>query len=412
MYTRDAVITVLPFSQQRQGEDVVIGRVDTGVFLAIPPDAVEILEELAAGKNIGEVSDSYQRKYGSVPDLDDFLDLLEAKGIVNSDSIDTESRPLVRKGPLATRQIHYHFAGFPESIARSLFGKPALTASLLLVLYAVYLCVQHPSLIPRTADLYFPDHQTLSWIILLAAGYGALFAHEMAHLIAAKALGISSRLGISHRLWYLVAETDLTGLWSVPRAKRFLPLLAGMILDATSGSLLIVVVFSASSHWIALPVFLVRVIKATAFAYLMRMAWQCLLYMRTDLYYVIGGCFNCKSLMQDTENYLHNQIAKVLPKKRTVDQSAIPSAERRIIRIYSLIWIAGRIEAIVLLGIVTIPLAIRYFRSLGDVFRIGYAANPSNFVDALLLVTYFLVPTVAGFALWIRSIVQRERTFR
>jgi len=412
MYTRDAVITVLPFSQQRQGEDVVIGRVDTGVFLAIPPDAVEILEELAAGKNIGEVSDSYQRKYGSVPDLDDFLDLLEAKGIVNSDSIDTESKPLVRKGPPATRQIRYHFAGFPESIARTLFGKPVLTASLLLVLYAVYLCVQHPSLIPRAADLYFPDHQTLSWVILLAAGYGALFAHEMAHLVAAKALGISSRLGISHRLWYLVAETDLTGLWSVPRAKRFLPLLAGMILDATSGSLLIVVVFSASSHWIALPVFLVRVIKATAFAYLMRMAWQCLLYMRTDLYYVIAGCFNCKSLMQDTENYLHNQIAKVLPRKRTVDQSAIPSAERRIIRIYSLIWIAGRIEAIVLLGIVTIPLAIRYFRSFGDAFRIGYAANPSSFVDALLLVTYFLVPTVAGFALWIRSIVQQERTFR
>jgi putative peptide zinc metalloprotease protein len=409
MYTRDTVITVLPFSQQRQGEDIVIGRVDTGVFLAIPPDAVEILEELAAGKNIGEVSDSYQRKYGAVPDLDDFLDLLEAKGIVNSASIAAESKPQVRERLPATRKIRYHFAGFPESIARRLFGKPVLAASLLLVLYAVRLCVQHPSLVPRTADLYFPDHQTLSWVILLAAGYVTLFAHEMAHLIAARALGISSRLGISHRLWYLVAETDLTGLWSVPKAKRFLPLLAGMILDATSGSLLIVVVFSVSSHWIALPVFLVRVMKAMAFVYLMRMAWQCLLYMRTDLYYVIAGCFNCKSLMRDTETYLQNQIAKVLPKKHTVDQSAIPPAERRIIRIYSLIWIAGRIEAVVLLGVVTIPLAIQYFHSLGGVFRIGYAANPSNFIDALLLATYFLVPTVAGFTLWIRSIVQRER---
>ena len=63
--------------------------------------------------------------------------------------------------------------------------------------------------------------------------YGGIFVHELAHLIAARAVGVNSRMGISHRLWYLVAETDLTGLWSVTRNQRYLPMLAGMIVDLT-----------------------------------------------------------------------------------------------------------------------------------------------------------------------------------
>jgi hypothetical protein len=82
MYTRDTVISVQPFTRQVEGEDVIIGRVETGVFLAIPFEAVEVLDALAQGKTIGEVSDLYQQKYGEAPDLDDFLHELESKGIV------------------------------------------------------------------------------------------------------------------------------------------------------------------------------------------------------------------------------------------------------------------------------------------------------------------------------------------
>jgi hypothetical protein len=50
-------------------------------------------------------------------------------------------------------------------------------------------------------------------LLVMVIGYATVFLHEMAHLVAARgAVGVSSRLGISHRLWYLVAETDMTGV--------------------------------------------------------------------------------------------------------------------------------------------------------------------------------------------------------
>jgi putative peptide zinc metalloprotease protein len=408
MYTRDAVLTVLPFTQQKEGDEVIIGRPETNVFLAVPPEAVEILTELSRGQSIGSVSDSYQRKYGEVPDLDDFLELLEAKGIVSSGAAKNGAGDVRTATKPAGKAPRYHFSNLPQSLAQRIFSKPVLFVSLAIVVFAAYLCAVHPGLAPRTNDLYFPDYRALSWLILLLASYATLFIHEMAHLVAARALGVSSRLGISHRLWYLVAETDLTGLWSVPKEKRYLPMLAGVIVDAVSGSLLLLLVYADQAHGQLFSPFAIRLMRAMAFTYLMRIAWQCLLYIRTDFYYVIAAFFNCKSLMRDTETYLRNRLSRFIPKIRKVNQSSIPAAERRVIAAYSFLWVGGRIAAVVLLCIVTIPLAIRYIRSLGEAFRIGFSANPSNFLDALLLAVYFLVPTIAGFILWARSMMRRE----
>jgi hypothetical protein len=62
MYTRDSIVAVRSFTRQREGEEVVIGSPETGVFLAVPPEAVEFLDLLALGKSLGEVSDLYFAK--------------------------------------------------------------------------------------------------------------------------------------------------------------------------------------------------------------------------------------------------------------------------------------------------------------------------------------------------------------
>jgi len=236
-----------------------------------------------------------------------------------------------------------------------------------------------------------------------------LFVHEFAHLVAARALGVNSRLAISHRLWYLVAETDLTGLWSVPKGKRYLPILAGAIVDATSGCLLLLLVYANDLYGMRLPDRAVHLLRAIAFVYLMRLAWQCLLYMRTDFYYVIAAFFNCKSLMRDTETFLRNLMSGLFSRIRKVDQSSIPAKERRVISIYAVLWIGGRVVALSLLWAVTIPVAILYIKNLASVFRTGYAVDRANFVDSVLVAAYFLIPTVAGFALWFRSLLRPER---
>jgi putative peptide zinc metalloprotease protein len=408
MYTRDSVVVVQPFSRQQEGDEVIIGRAETGVFLAVPAEAVELLEHLAEGKSVGEVSDFYEKKYGEVPDLDDLLSLMEAKGMV---APITESRGgdvAGAKVQQATRR-RYHFNNFPQSLARRLFSRTSLVLCCAVVVAALAATVRDPWLAPTPGDLYFPDHRALSWTIVIAATYAAIFVHELGHLIAARAVGISSRIGISHRLWYLVAETDLTGLWSVPKRQRYMPMLAGILIDVVSGASLVLLLFLYRQDWLPLAGFWVRMVRAVAFTCWLRIVWQFFLFVRTDLYYVIATLFNCRNLLADTEVFLRNVLAHRFPQIGAVSQSGIPAAERRMIRIYAVFWLAGRIWAVCVLLLVTLPVGLSYIRSLGSAFRTGYSANPADFADAVVLACYFLAPTIGGLALWIAGVARRER---
>lgn len=414
MYTPDTVISVQPFTRQADGEEVIIGRVETGVFLAVPSEAVELLDELAQGRTIGEVSDNYLRKYGETPDLEDFLQILETKGIIKplvpeDDGGAVTSAASAAEQPQAPH-VRYHFSNFPHWLARLIFSMPVLAGCFMVITLAAVVAIRNPSLLPSPRDLYFPDRRTITWTILILASYATIFIHEMGHLVAARALGINSRMGISHRLWYLVAETDLTGLWSVPKRQRYLPMLAGTLIDLFSGSLLLLLVYARGQGWVVLPTLALRMTRGMMFTYMMRIFWQFFLFVRTDFYYVIASFFNCRNLLKDTQGFLRNLLARVFPFVRPVDQSSIPEPERRMIHFYSILWVVGRIFALTILFTVTLPLAGLYIRNLGLTFRRGFSASPSDFADALLLASYFLIPLSVGLLLWLRGLIRPART--
>ena len=47
----------------------------------------------------------------------------------------------------------------------------------------------------------------------------------------AVAWGLRTRLSVGRRLYYIVFVTEMDGLVTVPRRKRYLPMLAGMLTD-------------------------------------------------------------------------------------------------------------------------------------------------------------------------------------
>lgn len=405
-YARDTLVIVEPFTSQPDGDEVIIGKAETGVFLAVPAEAVELLEQLANGETVGEAADNYQKKYGAVPDLNDFLSYMESKGLVKLKAQEGTGIPAAT--PVAAPNRKYHFTNVSQKLAERIFSMPVLAGAYALIAAATAIVFLNPALFPSYKDFFFPDHRTLIVTLLTVASFTTVFLHELAHLLAARSLGINSRIGISHRLWYLVAETDLTGLWSVPRQKRYLPMFAGVILDLVCASLLVLLLLAHQHHLVTIPILILRMVRAVYVAYLLRVVWQFFLYVRTDFYYVIANFFNCRNLLGDTQVYLRNQMAKVFRSIRPKDQSAIPASEFRIIRAYSVIWLGGRVLAFYLLFSFTIPVAVQYVRSLTAVLRAGYSTNPYNFLDALLLSAYFLVPVVLGFGMWITSLVRRR----
>jgi hypothetical protein len=150
-----------------------------------------------------------------------------------------------------------------------------------------------------------------------------------------------------------------------------------------------------------------------AFTNLMRILWQFFLFVRTDLYFVAVTYLNCKNLLIDTAAFLRNWVARITAVVRPslvrpVDQSSIPPAERRAIRTYAALYLTGRAWAFFTLFWITIPVCVGYWGSLVPALRVGYSANPSDFLDALTASVYFLFPTIAGFVFWAGALMRRK----
>src|SRR6185436_7611074 len=146
---------------------------------------------------------------------------------------------------------------------------------------------------------------------------------EFCHLLAARAAGVKSRIGIGNRLWVLVAETDLTGLWAVPRNRRYLPLLAGPISDGVFASLIVFLLYSQSHGHLHLSSGMVGILRACLLLYLARLLWQLFFFVRTDFYYVIALFFGCKNLMKDTQRFIQSRLSYLFRGRSKEDQSRI-----------------------------------------------------------------------------------------
>lgn len=413
-YATDTYVAIYPFTRQPEGEEIVIGRPDTATFLALPPDAVEILDHLKAGKTVGETQQIYQQKYGELPDLEEFLQELEGEGFVHPVSTQADSNLKanqtfdVTAATTGHARVRFHFDNFPQPLARKIFSRPVIVGAGTLIGLALVAVIAEPAVVPGWRAYFFTEHIALGGILLILFGYITTFFHEMAHLIAARSLGVSSRLGISNRMWVIVAENDMTGVWAIPRNQRYLPLLAGPFLDATCGSVLILVFFAERHSWISLPLVVALTGQAMLMTYLLSLLWQCYFFVRTDFYFAIANFFKCKNLMQDTTTFLRNQLSRILPRIAYVDQANIPAAEMRAIRVYSLVWIAGRIVALSTLFLVSLPLTWNYGVLVFNNISAGYTADPYAYANMVLVALVTFIHLTLGFGLWIRSLVTQR----
>jgi hypothetical protein len=382
---------------------------------------VEILDWLREGRTISESQDLYKERHGEIPDVEDLLGFLQDKGFVRPHAPGAPSRIPAVEAPAADKSfaapaasaIRYHFANIPIPLAQKLFGKTALAIGAVIFTLAAVAVALDPSLRPHRDALIFTEHRTLKTLALILVGYSTVFLHEMGHLMAARAVGVSSRLGISSRMWVLVAETDMTGLWSVPKRQRYLPMLAGPVIDLVSASLISIALFAQHRGWIALPAVAVQLSRAMVFVYMMRLLWQCFFFVRTDFYYVIATFFGCKSLMRDTRVYIGNLRRRLFSSAQPpVDQAHIPRAERRVIGVYAWIWFLGRGVALWTLFFITLPVAGKYLRSSVTTMLTGFSGGSYAFFDALFILFFYLFPLGLGMSLWIRGIVKHRRVPR
>jgi hypothetical protein len=399
-YAPDSLVTVRPFNHRFDGDTVIIGDIDRQVFLAIPAEGLDILESLAAGRTVGEASRLYEEKYQETPDIEDFLEALEQEGFIGEASA-------VQAGEVPeVRQEHWRwrFSWISPGLAQRLVSRPLLVVYGVIVAAGLALAIDDPKVMPYRGGnaLLFPSHIGImmwTWFSLTLVG---LFLHELGHVVAARAAGVPTGLGVGNQLWMIVAQTDMTSIWLAPKRQRYIAFAAGTIVDGVSSTFLIAFIWPAHRGLIHPPQWTVLLASALLLTNLARIIWQFSFFLRTDVYYIIATANKCKNLMGDTEDYMRNLRARLRGAARRVDQSGIPAREMRVIRRFAWAWFFGRLLALVFYGYVIVPVLWRY----GYQFALLVTGNHTRY-NSFDFVTFGLLVLLVhggGLTMWIRSL--------
>ncbi|TDV56279.1 hypothetical protein [Actinophytocola oryzae] len=375
------VLDFHPLTFADEPDGVTVGRPDTGDYVLLPTDGAALLRKLSGGMPVTEAEDWYRTEFGERVDMADFVDSLRELGFVRAGD-----EELLRVG--APRW---------QRLGRAAFSPLAWLCYAVIVGASVVAMVAEPALRPRVANVFFSPSLVVVQLALVFVQMPAVLWHECYHMLAGRRLGLHSRLGVGRRWYYFVFETELNGLHGVPRAKRYLPMLAGMVGDLVLYGCLVLVAAADLSGGLS-PVG--RFALAVAYVMLLRLVWQCYLNLRTDLYFVLTTALGCTDPHAATMAYLREKF-RAVPGVRpsTVDLAEFSPRDRRVAPAFAVVTAAG-FALLVLTAVLTVlPVAVEFVRQSGAALSAG-ATEPrfwDSVVSLVLLVAQFVVlPSLAG----------------
>jgi hypothetical protein len=284
-------VNFYPLSIMPEPPDVFVGRIDIDSYAAFPEDGVELLKQLQAGASPQQAAAWYEQRYGEAIDIADFLETLSDLHLIREGPAEAHS------DSISVQLVSWQWVG------QALFSPFAWIIYFVLWCACAYLLLHFPALRPSYQHLFFTPSYTLMELGLIVGQLPTALLHESYHLLAGRRLGLPTRLSMSRRFYFLVFESHLYGLWSVPRRQRYLPFLAGMLFDLLCFTCLTII---AS---VATPASLLGAYcLALAFTIILRLLWQCYFYLQTDIYYVLTTALGCINLQQATRYYLTSRL--------------------------------------------------------------------------------------------------------
>jgi len=370
-----------------EGEEVTVGRADVDGYAVLPVEGAGLLRRLEAGLTPGEAADWYESTYGERVDIDGFLDDLDELGFLRDPGEAAHSPAPVRWERLA-RMVFSHA------------GAGCLAAALIA---CVIVMLRSPSLVPGYHDLFFTRSMTVLELVTFLGQFPLILLHETAHALAGRRLGLRTRLSVDRRMYYVVFVTEMDGLVTVPRRKRYVPMLAGMLTD-----LLVLAVLVLAADVTRRPDGALSLAGsvALAFAYLtlLRLAWQFFFYLQTDLYYVIVTVLGCVDLQGTARRVLRDRLGWAL--RRPVPRDDLASAHPRdlaVARWYSWLLLVGWTASIAILIAGVIPAATHVLATVFDRFAGSGPRSASDLADSIVFVLLNLAQLVVLAAFMLRD---------
>jgi hypothetical protein len=380
-----------------EGAEVTVGRADVDGYVVLPAEGAGLLRRLDEGLTPGQAADWYARTYGETVDIDGFLDDLAGLDFLRDPD----------ESPHAALPVRW------QRLARTVFSPAGAGVLAVALIASVVAMVRSPALVPGYHDLFFTRSMTVLELVTFLGQFPLILLHELAHALAGRRLGLRTRLSIDRRMYYVVFITEMDGLVTVPRRKRYVPMLAGMLTDLLVLAVLILVAavtrrpdgaLSLAGH------------VALAFAYmtLLRLAWQFFFYLQTDLYFVIVTVLGCVDLQGTARRVLRARLARVRlgrvglgrARRRLVSPGDLADAHPRdlaVARWYSWLLLVGWTASIAILIAGVIPAAGHVLATVSGRFFGSGPHSAADLADSVVFVLLNLAQVAALAAFMLRD---------
>ena len=375
--TTDSVVRLHPLHIGEEFDEAVeVGRPETGEFVSLPPEGATVVRWLMEEVPLPDIAERFSKTFGVELDVLDFVRDLSGCGFISSidgQELIVEALDDVPAAPQGWRL----FAELPQSRVAFLLSKPAYLAYIAIWVATLSLLASRPDLRPSASRAYLDIGVIGNLVMLIGLGMVLVLLHEMAHLIATRARGCSGTLDLSYRVYFVVTQTDLTSLRTLPRNKRYAPYLAGMTCDVTVLLCCMLLLLVGAPPGVP---------SAISYVVIAPIIFQLAFFMRTDVYYVITNLLRLGNLMSDTRRWLANLVARLIGRVPRHDLSDIPPRELRMVRWYSVVLVAGVGVVIAHLVFLGLPLLAHIFGESVAGLREGPAS--AEFWDGLALYAF------------------------
>lgn len=293
--------------------DYIIGRMETGEFIALPEVGHIVVDLFQKNNSLQEIKGYLWQEYELDFDVETFVEnLIELDFVKAIDGQPVESG-VEQKVTFPWLQS-YH--------VQWLFSKPIKFLYVLLLMAAGLTIITRPELVPNYNDFFWSTRGSIVIFLNTILFITNLTLHELAHLAAARSLGVSAYVNLGTRLHDLVLQTNVTGLWAIPRNKRYRVYLAGIAWDLIPISVAILLLAHAD-----IPLVVRNILSTLILLNFFGVIWQFQFYMRTDIYFVVLSLMRCYSLFDDSLaylRYLFNLIKRSLFSKQSEDPTENP----------------------------------------------------------------------------------------
>jgi hypothetical protein len=310
----------------------------------------------------------------------------------------------VRTAPIQQRR--WITAVRPEAV-RPLFSPAAWVLYAATLLFCIAAFMLRPELWPHPRDAFYLGDAGLSILLALPLAYLLAGVHEAWHWLAARSLGLAARFGVDRRLYFLVFETDLSQLWTVPRRHRYGPQLAGLAVDSVLLAALLGAELLTGAGSLTPPPLMVRLLAALVFLKVVGMLWQCMVFLRTDLYGVLVTATGCRNLWRVKSLLLRRAFGR-LTAEQAAELAAADPRDLRVGRWFRWVYLAGYLVALAYFAYFYVPVLARLLLWTGD----GLAAGPATarfWLTAVGSAVLYLSPLTV-LVIWIRSSFRRPAT--